>query len=256
MIDNGHLAKSDDIAAATKALTWLAENCFTAPEYVTVDGKPILLVFGPQYFAKTELRKIASGLAVRPMLFGLPHLSQTTGMEGAFGWPPVTGGREIVPDSWKMYLSELYARDAFMSVAFAAFKDIYREAELHDSYGFLDGRNGLTFTETLAMAKSSRSSIIQIATWNDYGEGTMIEPTTKNGFRYLEELQKSFAKRESFSSDELRLPIRLYQLQKRVKADSTDATELRKASNLLFDGKCNEALLLIDTLERVYSEGK
>jgi len=32
----------------------------------------------------------------------------------------------------------------------------------------------------------SGSAIVQVATWNDYGEGTGIEPTAERGLRDLE----------------------------------------------------------------------
>ena len=256
MVENGHVPKSEEIAAALKALTWLTENCFTAPEYVTLDGRPVLLVFGPQHFLKTELQGLAVGLAKRPVLFGLPHLSKAAGMTGAFGWPPVTGGREISPEVWKAYLNQLYSRETFVSAVFPGFHDIYKEAALHDSYGYIDDRGGKTFTETLALAKKSSSSLIQIATWNDYGEGTMIEPTKKHGYRYLEELQKSFSQRNRFKSEDLRLPERLYHLQKNLSSDASRAAELRRVSNLLFAEKCEEARRALDAIEKANENGR
>jgi hypothetical protein len=49
--------------------------------------------------------------------------------------------------------------------------------------------------------------MIQIATWNDYGEGTVIEPSWKNGYKHLEELQRRFG--SEYSPVDLRLPERL-----------------------------------------------
>ncbi len=250
MVENGHVAKSEETASATKALKWLSDHCFTAPEYVTSNGRPVLLVFGPQHFLKTELQGIASGLPTRPVLFGLPHLSKAAGMEGAFGWPPVTGGGEISPEVWKAYLKDLYARETFVSVAFPGFYDIYKEASLHESYGYIDDRDGRTFTETLSLAKNSKSKLIQIATWNDFGEGTMIEPTEKHGYRYLEELQKSFPQRNRFTVEDLRLPVRLYQLQKKLLSNALQVNELRLASDLLFAGKCGDAQRVLDAVEK------
>ena len=250
MVENGHVPKSEENAAATKALKWLADNCFTAPEYVTSNGRPVLLVFGPQHFLKTELQAMASGLPKRPVLFGLPHLSKAAGMEGAFGWPPVTGGRVISPEVWKAYLNDLYARETFVSVVFPGFHDIYKEAKLHDSYGYIDDRGGKTFSETLSLAKNSKSQIIQIATWNDYGEGTMIEPTAKHGYRYLEELQKSFPQGDGFTAEDLRLPVRLYLLQKKLSSNESQRTELGQVSDLLFAGKCGDAKRVLDAVEK------
>ena len=50
------------------------------------------------------------------------------------------------------------------------------------SYGFLDDNNGLTFQTTLRRAMTNSSSIIQVATWNDYGEGNWSLSRQRNKF--------------------------------------------------------------------------
>ena len=77
---------------------------------------------------------------------------------------------------------------SIIAAVFPKFHDIYREAGLHDSYGYLDDQNGQTFEQTLNRAWHGKARIIQIATWNDFGEGTIIEPTQEFGYRYLESL--------------------------------------------------------------------
>jgi acetyl esterase/lipase len=47
-----------------------------------------------------------------------------------------------------------------------------------------------TLAETLDLALRSGAPLIQVATWNDYGEGTVIKPTRAFGNRYLEQLQR------------------------------------------------------------------
>ena len=59
---------------------------------------------------------------------------------------------------------------------------------MRESYGYLDDQEGAVFDETLERARE-RASLIQIVTWNDFGEGTIIEPTTEFGYHYLEALQ-------------------------------------------------------------------
>jgi hypothetical protein len=39
--------------------------------------------------------------------------------------------------------------------------------------------------ETLSRAWTNNSALVQIITWNDFGEGTTIEPTKEYGFRDL-----------------------------------------------------------------------
>ena len=58
----------------------------------------------------------------------------------------------------------------------------------------MNHEEGKAFETTLSMALKSQSQIIQIATWNDYGEGTVIESTVEDGYNYLKQLMKSLNK--------------------------------------------------------------
>ena len=93
------------------------------------------------------------------------------------------------------------------------------------------------------MALSSDCELIQVTTWNDYGEGTMIEPTKEFEYQYLEKIQRLYQKDENFafSSNDLRLPINLYQLRKHYKDNEKISLQINQASKLLFDSKTNEA---------------
>ncbi len=250
MMEAEYLPDQTDIAQGQKVLKWLADNWFIDEAYLQLKERPVLLIFGPQYFKKDHWDGFVSGLSPRPLLYGLPHLVQQTGMDGAHGWPPVTGGVEIIPDVWRKYLHSLYARpnadESVISVAFPGFQDIYKQAQLHDSYGFIDDRDGATFAETLDLAQKSKSQIIQIATWNDYGEGTVIEPTKAAGYRYLEHVQKHTQIRLAFGPDDLRLPVMLYQLKKQQSQNSARIAELKQATDLLFAGECNKARLILE----------
>lgn len=254
MLDNHFLRKQEDVAQGKNTLKWLAENWFKDDEYVKFDGRPVLLVFGPQYFSEKQLGQIFSGLSVRPFLYVLPHLSQTAGADGSFGWPPVTGGREVTTAAWSKYLRELYAkapREPTIAVAFPAFHDIYKEAGVRDSFGYIDRRNGKTFVETFDLAWQSESRLIQVATWNDYGEGTVIEPTKTSRFQYLEIVQKHVNARTKiavpFRPDDLRLPVTLYELKKKHVGNAVAMKDLAKATSLLFSCKCDVARIILES---------
>lgn len=246
MVKEKLLLKQDDVAHGKKVLNWLADNWFSDDAYVNLDGRPILLVFGPQYFSRNQWAQILSGVSRSdPLLYGLPHISEQMGMDGAFGWPPVAKGREVTPSVWRSYLRSLYDRRdsarSVVSVAFPGFHDIYEEANVHDSYGSIEAHNGQTFAQTLKLAQECNSQIVQIATWNDYGEGTVIEPTKASGYRYLEHVQKNRKDQSAYNPSDLRLPVSLYQLKKRHARNPARMKRLEIASELLFDGKCNEA---------------
>ena len=131
----------------------------------------------------------------------------------------------------------------FIASVFPQFHDIYEEAGIQKSYGYLDSSGGNTFEVTFQMALKSSSKIIQVATWNDYGEGTIIEPTKEFGYRYLEFLQAYCIKNHelSFNKNDLRLPLKLYQLRKKYMNNKGISRELDQASLFLFDCKIKKA---------------
>ncbi len=229
------LKNGEDLKQAQKDLEWAEEHWFGDDTYVKREGRPVLLVFGPQHL------KWKFDLKAKPLVFGLPHLAKPNGLEGVFAWPPVSCGKSLLPPQWKKELDLIYARDEkLIATAFPGFKDIYKQAGVHDSYGSISSRDGQTLTESFDLALKSKAPIIQVATWNDYGEGTVIEPTRSNGYRYLEALPKCGRKAD------LRLPVMLYQLRKR----GGDAKALDQAATHLFSERFVEAEALLAKISR------
>ncbi|MFP6642566.1 MAG: glycoside hydrolase family 71/99-like protein [Candidatus Latescibacterota bacterium] len=252
MVEGGVLLAGQDVAHGTEVFEWLQQNWFAEDVYLKVDGGPVLLVFGPQHFAKAQWEEITAGLRPPPRLYALPHLSREAGADGTFGWPPVNGGGEVTPAAWRYYLSALYARgrqgESVIAPVFPKFHDIYEEAGLHDSYGTLDDREGETFGETLDRAWESPSRMIQIITWNDHGEGTAIEPTAADGYRYLEAVQRRRMQNHemfAFGAQDLRLPLKLYDLRKQTLGDPAATQLLDRAASLILAADCDAARELL-----------
>lgn len=220
------LKEGEDLKQAQKDLDWAQEHWFGDASYVTHEGRPVCLVFGPQHLEWNF------DLKTKPIVFGLPHLAKASGLEGVFAWPPVSGGKSVSPAQWTKELKLIYDRDEkLIATAFPGFKDIYKRAGVHESYGSIAARDGKTLAESLEFAMKSKAPLVQIATWNDYGEGTVIEPTRNNGYRCLEALPRCGSKAD------LRLPVMLYQLRKR----GGDVAKLDRAAEMLFASENREA---------------
>ncbi len=251
MINGSKIKKAQELVYAKKEFHWMEKNFFADPAYMKIKEKPILLIFGPQHFKKDQWAHIISGLSNKPHLFTLPHLKDQINGAGEFGWPPVHGGKKISPKVWQQYLQNLYAKgrknESTIASVFPQFHDIYQQAGAHKSYGYLGSQNGKTFDQTLEMALQSDSKLIQIATWNDYGEGTMIEPTKEFAYLYLERLQSLFLNDKNFSytPSDLRLPVNLYQLRKHYEGNNEITAQLNRASKLLFSSKAQEATKIL-----------
>ena len=256
MVSGNELSESEAVAHGRDVFKWMQSRWFRDNAYLKLDGRPLLLVFGPQHFEPPQWEEILSELSPRPHLHVLPHLASKVKGAGKFGWPPVTGGKEISRKKWAQSLDNLYSgasgRQKVVGVAFPGFHDIYQEAELHDSYGFIAEFGGKTFTQTLDRALSSGVQVVQIATWNDYGEGTVIEPTRRRGYQFLQEIQKrrrpSGAEGERFNAEDLKLPAHLYAKRKRAAGNPKAAGMADKASDLLLRGHTTAARSLLEKI--------
>ncbi len=253
----GQIVKQKDLTAeegivlGREALQWVEQSWFEDEAYVKIDDRPVLLIFGPQYFSGAQWKSLGEDFSSHPLIYALPHLAEPAGADGPFGWPPVDGGKTVSTSAWRGYLERLHARSAegesVVAVAFPGFRDIYEKAELHESYGFIDDRNGETLAETLDLALKQQPRLLQIATWNDYGEGTVVEPSRDLGYRNLEMIQERVGDAETVSPADLRLPTRLFQLRQRAEGDSESLRQLEEAAELLFAMKPEPARALLDS---------
>jgi len=245
MVSSDNLPEEEVLAHGKEVMRWMEENWFQDKSYLKIDGRPVLLVFGPQHFSASEWEELLAVSETSPLFYTLPHLSEASPDKAVFGWPPVVGGKSVNSAEWTKNLVSLYERETpAIAVAFPSFQDIYRQAGLHDSYGFISDRDGATFRETLDLAWKSGSPVVQVATWNDYGEGTVVEPTWKLGYRYLEMLQERVD--TEFEPRDLRLPAQLYRLRKQ----QGNTPDLQQVSDALLSGDLAPARKILPQAEQ------
>lgn len=209
LIDANKLQPKDRVAHAATEIRWLNENWFTKKGYVKLNGKPVLLSFGYSGLSDDEWTQCLQTINI-PVAYFSEHRPRKSAV-GAFDWPNPKEGIAAV----SRFHSESPKWDQRIPVVFPGFKDYYAQAKLHDSYGTIAEDNGSTFKETLSMAIASKPSIIQIATWNDFGEGTNIEPSRERKDRDLIEIQQRCRSqlKVNFQAQpqHIRLPIQLLQ---------------------------------------------
>ena len=184
-----------------------------------------------------------------PLIYLSEH-SRRTVAAGAFDWPVPRVGLAAQDG----FYPEARAWTHGMAVAFPRFHDIYKEARVHESWGRIEDDAGETFEVTLGRALRSGLPLVQIATWNDWGEGTVIEPSVEFGYRDLEVVQR--LKRRHVepgfpaTPDDLRLPLRLYKLRKGAAGRNAVSRELDRIAGLIADRSCRPAREALERLER------
>jgi hypothetical protein len=240
-------AANTALGAARGDMSYLAANYFNDEHYIEVDGAPLLLVFGPRLFeTEAEWAQVFTGLEPKPHLLTLWHQSGDAGQyaAGEFAW---------------VYNNHLQGLDVFyrdvapkiktpLAVAYPGFRDFYAEGGWGSALGWqIEHDQGRTFAETLLRAQQSGVDAVQLVTWNDFGEGTMIEPTREFGFSFLEQVQR-FAGVE-YGRGELERVYELYQLRKKYAADVEVQRQLDQVFNFLASLAVDEAAALLDGID-------
>jgi hypothetical protein len=263
MVNNGHLNPSTVYMHGQDVMLYLQNNWFNDSSYLRLSDKPVLLNFGPQYFhASSEWDTLFSVLDTIPLFFTLDNRLEPVA-SGAFPWPPMWASQNgvLTQQALNNYLSSFYQQSAswnyLVASAFPGFHDIYNEAGLGFSYGYLDPLNGDTFSNTINTALNHDPDVIQIVTWNDYGEGTIIEPTVEFGYQYLEMIQNT--KRDSldpafpYTLEHIQIPIQIYDLRKIYENDNDVNQVLDYIFNLIIIGDLQSAVGIIDSLNSLVS---
>jgi hypothetical protein len=242
LIKFGVTSDERSTAYGHKVLAWADKNWFKRPNYIKMKDRPALLVFGPQFFKPEQWTEMREGMDID--VYGVmgPYDFDNAG----FAWPaPRETYSKSIEETDSFY--DRAKGKLFIAGAYPRFMDVYKTAGLNYGHPEIDDRGGETFRSTLRQAIESGSPIIQIATWNDWGEGTVIEPSKEYGYRDLEQIQQMrrdlLHEKPIFSKADLRLPLRLFLLRKKK------AKGLEAISPLIQAGRSREAAKKLSAIE-------
>jgi hypothetical protein len=264
MINAGHMKSSDALNYGKNLMNYLQNTWMYSDTYLKFGSRPVLLNFGPQYFYNSSnWDTLFSGLNQTPLFFTEDNPLFPAAV-GAFSWVPMGKSNSsgiLTQSDFIDYLNQFTQkstnRSYKISCAVPGFHDIYSEAGVGSSYGYLDSQNGLTFSSSLQQAVSSNFDIIQLVTWNDYGEGTIIEPTVEFGYQYLEKIQEikkaSIDSTFKFGKDDLLLPLRIYQLRKNFTNNTNVNASLDQVFDMIVANNISNAKMIVDSLYKLES---
>ena len=230
---------SDKVGTARQDMRYLAQTFFKDDSYVKVDGRPLLLNFGPmQMESGKDWYRTFSILTTKPMFLVLNgkigsanNGDYKSNAQGEYTW--------VNPNPDYAYAKNF---ECFVGGAMPGFWDYYKEGEGSNGYTTYDSENGALFQRQLDAAKAASLKYLQISTWNDYGEGTTIEPTLEYGYKYLVMLQKFTG--VSYQQSDLELIYRWYE----ARVAHPDNAKVKEAYNALVQLKTAEAKSILDTL--------
>jgi hypothetical protein len=261
-INGGFTTSANAIARAQQTFLSAQTNYFNTPGYLRISGAPVLLNFGPQYFKNSsDWTSIFSVLSATNQPKFYTEDNRLSMGAGAFNWPPMwmTGGGSNLLTSLQLqsYLTTFEQNAAgwpgYVSSAFPRFHDIYSQAGVGSSYGILDDASGLNLTNTLKRALTNNSAVVQIVTWNDFGEGTVVEPTVEYGYRDLgiiQDFRRQYVEPGfAYHTNDLNLALRIYNLRRQYAASPAINAELDRVFTNVISGALSTASLQVTGIE-------
>ncbi len=205
----GFKTREQAIQAATIDIRHILTHYANHPAYLRCDGRPLILQFdgygngpmGQGFFSPAELTQI---LHDQPMPVAYCRQGLTPefhpAIPGAFQWWSSTSGELLNFAHSARKMVDEQKLSFFANEISPGFDDT-------GVWGWGDGarvtpRAGISLLKnTFDLSFTDRPDLIQIVTWNDFNEGTVMEPTRENGFQYVDALATWWAERTGRHAD-------------------------------------------------------
>jgi hypothetical protein len=194
--------------------------------------------FGPMTFqTPSQWSQILPSTGTNPEFLTLPYQSGEAGAnaDGEFAWPyqdaNTTDHLSVLRSFYTTQASSLKNSGKIAAgVAYPGFNDFYAQGGAGNTLFYIPENDGQTLTDTLNLYNtySSNLSMLQLATFNDYGEGTQFEPTVEDGFRSLNQIQQYTG--VPYGTAELQTIYQLYLARKKYTGHSSIESMLDQVS--------------------------
>lgn len=234
------------VVQAQRDMRYLQNNFFGLDNYVKIENSPLLMVFGPQQLEQpANWTSAFSILASKPAFVVLNNFSSKangnghTNAIGEFLWVNPNPDYNVA----KQF-------DCYIGGAMPGFYDYYKEGGAGEGYTTYPHEDGALFSRQLQAAKTAGLDYLQISTWNDFGEGTTIEPTDEYGYRYLTVLQQFVG--VTYQESILKSIYRWYELKvQHAGSQSLAADYLTQAYYYFIALQPDKAIALLDQVDQL-----
>ena len=241
ILDQGYGSK---VGLAKEDLLYIEKNYFPKSRYINIDNKPILLNFGPITLTSNNdwenaFSEIKTDFHFLPLAYHPQYYNLNTIVDGVYSWVG-----EAQSDDFYNYGKQF---DYLGGSGIFEFREFYEEGGW-DNTGQSDilPRGGNLLRETLEKSKASSVDFIQLITWNDWGEGTAIEPSVEYQFEPLSIIQEFVG--APFKREDLDLSISLYLKRKEYKSNSLINKKLDQVFYYLVSLQTEKAKEILDDL--------
>jgi len=237
---------SQRIDQAIKDMQYLDKAFFKRENYIQIDGKPLLMTFGPQVLKMpqdwhTVLHSVSEVPGFFP-LYAHASLTNNTSYQNAMG-------EYIWVDATAMDVKYAKKTDfkQYIGAAYPGFDDYYKEGGWGNSpLNAIAYHNGNLFEQLLKLAQDEQMKYLQLITWNDFGEGTMIEPTKEFQYTFLESIQRFTG--VAYKKEHLEASYKYFNLKKQWNNNASKQEQLQQVFYYLISLQYEKAIELMDKI--------
>lgn len=240
------------VDAAQMDFQYIKDSYLSRPNFLKQNGKELLFVFGPSTITSTtDWDSIFSVFSVNedPYFLTLWAAQNMVGnsASGEFLW--------VAEDhllAHQYYYGE-YLDNNLVTVgsSYPGFDSFYEEGGwgLQHDWG-IEHNDGNIFVETLNYTHHEAADFVQLVTWNDYGEGTMLEPTEEYGFLNLQLLQEYTG--VAYVPEDLQTALDLYKARKEFLGNEEVDYYLDRCYVRIKESKMGKARQILKAVNRLY----
>jgi hypothetical protein len=235
-------------------IEYLKNNYFSKNTFIRTNaGKPLFGIFGPiEVTGESDwnyaLSAAGEDVVFLPLYWSINDVGPAAG--GGYDWVLQNG----LSSNNSFYQTTAASLDYAIGCAYPGFKDFYSEGGWGDNLFYLNHNNGVLLNQTLGLAIENKEKIdaLQLVTWNDFGEGTMFEPTYEFGFKMLTSLQTQLG--VDYSEYELQQIYRLFKLRKTYSNNQDIQNTLDQSRDYFLSYQISNAIALMDNVESQNNE--
>lgn len=245
-----------DVNIQRNSMKYIKDNYFTKSNYFKYgnDNANVVGIFGPIAIeSPASWNTIFSGAGLADNEIEFLQLDGQSGdvgthTDGQYAWPYQDAGRAHNVVTEGFYKNAKNLKTA-MGIAYPGFHDYYVEGGAGGSYFYIPYNGTATLTQMFDLANQYKDDIdiLQLSTWNDYGEGTIFEPTVEFGYSFLVKLQQYTG--VSYNENDLKQVTRHYNLRKQYPNDQAIQSKLNQVYTYLANLQIAEASALMCTID-------
>lgn len=237
---------STAVDAASTDFNYMKNNYFSRSNYIKINNQNLLLTFSPRHIETgNEWQQILQNSNTNPLFLALWGQSGDLGSTGSgeYSWVSTRHNLDALRGFYQDKMPNL---NFGLGSAYPGFRDFYQEGGWGNRHQDIAHNQTNTLSQTLALAKQYNLPHLQLVTWNDFGEGTMLEPTREFGYQFLATVQGFTG--VGYNAQDLAYVTKLYQMRKKHKQNAVIQQKLNQVYYYMVSLKLDRAKALLDSI--------